>query len=212
MNKLVEVTAQLLEPAERKAILGDLAESGENGFRVFVDIAGLVARRRIALWLVVAGLVAVVGPRLWWMSIELGLDLSIHIRTYWKYGSFYASGLTLSEELFVTLCGAVSLVFWFWASGVSIGVASHRLAVTRCRAYIVTGVSLGLTMLEVWTGGWSQAAVTRWSGGTWDPGVGWPDRLLFFGVLSWPAGYLVARSLGSRSSEAVDNSLGGRPN
>jgi hypothetical protein len=46
----VEMLARLLEPTEREAVLGDLAETGETGARAIRDLAGLVIRRQAAPW------------------------------------------------------------------------------------------------------------------------------------------------------------------
>lgn len=62
---LVDVVSQLLEPNERDAVRGDLAESGETGGQALRGLLGLVVRRQAALWkdwrpwLALAGLV---GP------------------------------------------------------------------------------------------------------------------------------------------------------
>ena len=40
----------LLETDERRAVLGDLAESGESGWQALAGMLGLVARRQAALW------------------------------------------------------------------------------------------------------------------------------------------------------------------
>jgi len=47
---LVETICRLLEPDERQAVLGDLAESGETGIRALAAVAGLVTRRQLGLW------------------------------------------------------------------------------------------------------------------------------------------------------------------
>jgi hypothetical protein len=267
MNKLVELAARLLEPDERDAVLGDLAEAGEGGVSTLLGVLGLVARRQAGLWgdwrpwLALVGLVGLVAPRLWNISSGLGMDLFMNIRTYWSYGSLNASGMTVSEEVVLTLCQLLGLVFWSWISGFVLGALSRRtiwttgtlyyfhlwlyplsaawyawkfgsghysalpmllleiviqmalyaalfmmpsliglrqglgkVAIGGWHAYLIAGVSVCLTVLAVWTGGWPHAAVARWGGGAWDPSAGWPERLLFFGVLSWPAGYLVARA------------------
>ena len=47
---LIETICRLLEPEERQAVLGDLAESGETGIRALGAVAGLVVRRQLGLW------------------------------------------------------------------------------------------------------------------------------------------------------------------
>lgn len=47
---LVEVTARLLEPCEREAVLGDLLEAGEAPWRGSLDILGLATLRQLLHW------------------------------------------------------------------------------------------------------------------------------------------------------------------
>ncbi len=47
---LADRVSILLEPGERKAVRGDLAESGEGGWQALAGMLGLVARRQAALW------------------------------------------------------------------------------------------------------------------------------------------------------------------
>src|ERR1700694_3902233 len=47
---LVDIFSQTLEPDERDAIRGDLAESSETSGRALRDVLGLVVRRQAALW------------------------------------------------------------------------------------------------------------------------------------------------------------------
>jgi hypothetical protein len=42
---LVEILSRMLEPDERDAVRGDLAESRETGGQALRDVLGLVARR-----------------------------------------------------------------------------------------------------------------------------------------------------------------------
>jgi sec-independent protein translocase protein TatC len=48
--RLIERVSRLLEPNEREAVLGDFAETGESAARALLDLAGLLIRRRSALW------------------------------------------------------------------------------------------------------------------------------------------------------------------
>ena len=47
---LLEALARLLDPEEREATLGDLAESKTPAGIALLDVAGLAARRQLALW------------------------------------------------------------------------------------------------------------------------------------------------------------------
>ncbi|MBZ5634636.1 MAG: hypothetical protein LAO55_16045 [Acidobacteriia bacterium] len=61
--------SRMLEPDEREASRGDLAESGEHGGQALLGLVGLVVRRQAALWkdwrpwLALVGLVIPLGMR-----------------------------------------------------------------------------------------------------------------------------------------------------
>jgi hypothetical protein len=50
MTDLLELTAQLLEPSEREAVLGDLTEAGERGWHALIEVLGLLIRQETILW------------------------------------------------------------------------------------------------------------------------------------------------------------------
>lgn len=86
-------------------------------------------------------------------------------------------------------------------SGVRQGV--RRLALTLPQAGSLAAVIVALVAAATWTGGWQRAAMVRWSGGTWDPSVGWQNRLFVFAFVSWPAAYLLARAFFRRHAKSV---------
>ena len=47
---LVDIVCRTFEPAERIAVRGDIAESGETATSALYDVAGLFVRRQAALW------------------------------------------------------------------------------------------------------------------------------------------------------------------
>src|SRR5262249_47187439 len=53
--RLADFATRVLDPAEREAVRGDLAESGTAGFGALREVAGLIARRQ-------AGLLAIAIP------------------------------------------------------------------------------------------------------------------------------------------------------
>jgi len=200
MNICVEILARLLEPDERAAVLGDLAESHDRGMKAFREVAGLVLRRQLALWkdwLALLAMVGVICPMLLRVAAGVVSPLLLNVRTYLRVGSPYSSGLTCGEEVSLFLTGAISLLFWSWTSGfvlacLSRKILSHGPVVLAAReAALLTAVILCVTALSVWMGGWPHAAVTRWAGGAWDPRPGWPHRLFFYTILAWPTAYLL---------------------
>jgi hypothetical protein len=48
--RLVDVLSRTLDPDERDAVRGDIAESGETGGQALHDVLGLVVRRQAGLW------------------------------------------------------------------------------------------------------------------------------------------------------------------
>jgi outer membrane protein assembly factor BamB len=134
---LVDLVSRTLEPNEREAVRGDLAESGKTGRQALRDVLGLVARRQAALWknwrpwLALLGLVA-----------PLGLLLGLASR-HWAYGSaiyawMYVNNWTMTyvENAGFRLdllrdCAAfgldyLTLICWSWTSGFVIGSLSRR--------------------------------------------------------------------------------------
>jgi hypothetical protein len=79
----------------------------------------------------------------------------------------------------------------------------RKRALTLCQMKLLAPVVVTLAVLATWTGGWPHAALVRWSGGVWDPSVGWLSRLLTFAVASWPVGYLLAVSVSRRQIQTV---------
>ena len=47
---LIERVTRLLEPDEREAVLGDLAEGESSGLRGLLEVLGLVLCRQVARW------------------------------------------------------------------------------------------------------------------------------------------------------------------
>jgi hypothetical protein len=131
--------ARLLEADEREIVLGDLAECRATKSRALKEIAGLVARRQVALW---------TGWRPWTaflaLLVPLSLALSWHSRqtadsnatTLWLYFNNWDWGL-LSLSAFrhdfplyiaAVLFSFLSLGCWSWVVGFVIGAASPRTA------------------------------------------------------------------------------------
>jgi hypothetical protein len=59
-------------------------------------------------------------------------------------------------------------------------------------AVLLAAAVAASTLLATWTDGWWQTALQIWSQGAWHETVAWPDRMLPFAVVSWPAAYLLA--------------------
>jgi hypothetical protein len=132
LARLVVLISGLLRPDERDAVLGDLAESQEGPAQALVSLLGLIIRQQAALWvdwrpwLALVGVVAIIGPRLLSMAWAVSTPVFIDLQIFWKYGSFYSSGLTPSEEIITFLSQTLGLVFWSWTSGFVMGALARR--------------------------------------------------------------------------------------
>lgn len=150
---LVDKLSRTLEPDERDAVCGDFAESGETGGRALRNMLGLVVRRQAALWkdwrpwLALVGLVAPVGYLLSLTSFRLGAGLGMQIRTMWKIGERYRTGMTTGEEIAVLACGCVALVLWAWTSGFVLGSLARRTVWVH-----------GALFCLAWLGEWARVA------------------------------------------------------
>ena len=132
-----DVVARTLEPGEREAVRGDLAESGETGGQALVEVLGLALRRQAApwmdwpAWLVLAGLVLPLGVLLCLIARRNADGSAIYL---WLYGNnwdpSYWSSPGLRHELVqhaaAILTGYFTLFCWSWSSGFLLGGVSRR--------------------------------------------------------------------------------------
>lgn len=138
MNRMcwwfVEVLSRLLEPDERDAVRGDLAESGATGGQALRDLLGLVVRRQAALWkewrpwLALLGLVGIAAVPLSETVFRINVALGQQLTTYLRYGVRFETGLTAGEDVIYLVCASVALVSWSWTSGFVLGSLSGRAA------------------------------------------------------------------------------------
>jgi hypothetical protein len=205
MTDLLELTAQLLEPSEREAVLGDLAEAGESGWRGLVNVLGLVIRRQTIPWKSWRPWLAAFGLALPASFLLLGFSLSVS----WHYRNFVDMGaglLLLVSQVFL-------LAAWSWSSGFVVGSLSRRtlwasiaascfpclFCLARFRGSSLPRYCLLLFLVPALCGVYRGLRIARiklrtaivvaaittiamWSGSVW--------KLNWF--LIWPAWYMVA--------------------
>lgn len=126
----------LLEPAEREAVLGDIAESNEPVWRALGDLLGLAARRQVALgkdwrqWLALAAVAPaalLLSRASEWLASAYGLSSWI----LWNYKDLdqavlAENHLSLGNELVQALRASLVLTAWSWSSGFALGSLSRR--------------------------------------------------------------------------------------
>src|SRR5262249_23944492 len=155
---LVGRVSQTLEPDERDAVLGDLAESGVTCAQALRDVLGLVLRRQAAIWkdwrpwLALVGLVAPLGALLGLVSRRLADGSAIYIWLYlnnwtWAYLTNAVVRRDLAHYSAVTFMGSLTLACWSWTSGFVLGSLTRRTV--RVNGALFCLVSLSGELLGV---------------------------------------------------------------
>jgi hypothetical protein len=201
----------MLERDECEAVLGDLQEAGESAWHALLDVAGLLARRRLALWK---------DWRPWLASFGLALPASLLLMGFSLHVSYGFQGLTDATpglDVLRLLCSVVLLSAWSWTGGYVMGALSRRtvgvsaaLACAPCLFCLarfrgesvsrfclflfllpaVWGVVRGLRPAQIRLGAACALAVatTLLSLPSWTQPGAWIANW----ALSWPVWYLVA--------------------
>lgn len=147
---LLSILARALEPSERQAVLGDVAESGEGILPAACDLLGLIIRRQAALWTTWQPWLALLG-----VAIVGGVSLSRiaggftggvfqQWRTYEKYGVHYATGVTPGQDFAFLACLAAGLIVWSWTSGFLLQSLSGRAAWLTWLVFCLVALDLHL--------------------------------------------------------------------
>ena len=150
--RFVHYLSAALQQEEREAVLGDFAESGQNGSEALRDLLGLLARRQVTVWK---------DGRLWLtlasVVLPLGLLLSVisqtmvgEARVYtWMYANNWDWALTKSAGFWYVLgevatqvaINSLMLACWSWSTGFLLGCLSTRLLpTTRVTFLLLIGV------------------------------------------------------------------------
>jgi hypothetical protein len=133
---LADRVALLLDPDEREAVRGDLAESGESGPQAIVGMAGLVARRQAALlwelrpWLALAvamwaGLILTRQAGRW--SHQSATYLWMYLAN-WRMSDVGNTGFwrLMAQEIGHLLVGCSLLMAGSLAAGIPMGMSQAR--------------------------------------------------------------------------------------
>jgi hypothetical protein len=134
---LADVASQFLEPQERDAVRGDLAECGAGGWRALAEILGLVVRREAALWtewrpwFALVGVVLPLGimlshaSRSW--SDSSALNISLYTRIWeWSYLGYPGWRRDLFAILWSGAISVTALGVWSWTCGYMLASVSRR--------------------------------------------------------------------------------------
>ncbi len=132
MNRFVDILSRALENHERDAVQGDLAESGASSGQALLDVMGLVVRRQAELWkdwhpwLALAGVVGIGATLLSELAFQFDGEILMQMRTYWRHGVHYGTGLSVGEDAVYLVFLFLALFSWSWAGGFLLGSLSDR--------------------------------------------------------------------------------------
>jgi hypothetical protein len=135
--RLVDMVSRMLEPAERDAVRGDFAESGETGGQALLGLLGLVVRRQAALWkdwrpwLALVGLIIPLGILLSFVSRRVADGSAIPIWLYvnnWDWAYLGNAGFRLDSirDAAAVFMEYLTLICWSWTSGFVLAALSRR--------------------------------------------------------------------------------------
>jgi hypothetical protein len=155
LRRMVDAASLLLDSAERDAVCGDLAESGESGSRALREVLSLVVRRRAAglqgwrPWLTIVGLTVPLsvlvslqsrrtadGTAIYlWLYVNNWDWTIIHNSVFWQELAQCAPGVLLSY---------LALACWSWTTGLLVGFFARRILWFSGAAFFVVALAVGV--------------------------------------------------------------------
>lgn len=160
---LVDQLARFLEPSERDAVRGDLAEEGVSSGRALGEIFGLVARRQADLWktdwrpwLALFGIAIPLAIVLSGFARFTSRGSAVYFWLYWsntRLSDFSDAGFrySLAKDLVAAFLNCATLAAWSSTGGFVLGWLSRRATwLTAAFFLLVVGFS-PLALAEVLT-------------------------------------------------------------
>jgi hypothetical protein len=155
LRRMMATASLMLDSAERDAVCGDLAESGESGSQALREVLSLVVRRRAAClrgwrpWLTLVGLIVPMsvlvslqsrrtadGTAIYlWLYVNNWDWTTIHNRGFWQELAQCAPGVLLSY---------IALACWSWTTGLLVGCFARRILWFSGAVFFVTVVAVGI--------------------------------------------------------------------
>lgn len=152
----MDLASHALEPHEREAVRGDLAESGETGRQALRDLLGLIIRRQAAIWkdwrpwAALLGLVVPLGMMLSMVSRRAAAGSAIYAWPYvnnWTTG-YLAAGFRqdLIHYIAMFALSYLTLACAAGSGGLALGFLSRRaIGINGLLFLLVLLVSLSTT-------------------------------------------------------------------
>ena len=173
MNWSLRLAARGLEPCERDAVLGDLAEQGLSGARALFDVLDLVIRRQLLIWtswqpwFALIGIVGVSGFYLSGMLHGLSIGIFEQVAAWRRYGVHYNTGVTsFRDDVIQMTCLAAAIFFWT-------AVNASLLRRLSGRATWVTGLLFYIVVHDSSAAWFILSGAVVYRDAPWWAAVGW---------------------------------------
>jgi hypothetical protein len=121
-----------LDPMEREAVVGDLAELGMTDRQAMTSVLGLVLRRQLRVWkkwepwFALVAIIAPVCPVLASLSTELDVGIFPSAVMWLRHGISYDTGISSAAFLAAVCFRGIALITWSWTSAFALGILSRR--------------------------------------------------------------------------------------
>jgi hypothetical protein len=155
LRRMVDAASLLLDSAERDAVCGDLAESGESGSRALREVLSLVVRRRAAClqgwrpWLTIVGLTVPLSVLVSLQSRRTADGTAIYLWLYvnnWDWTIIHNSGFwqELAQCAPGVLLSYLALACWSWTTGLLVGFFARRILWFSGAAFFVVALAVSV--------------------------------------------------------------------
>jgi len=147
MRRVRELLATLLEPREREAVMGDVAEAGLSGWSALRDVGGVVARRQAQLFqhprdwvmlLACCGVAWLLGDLCARTSNRTAVDSWLYFNNWnWAYLNDPAFRGNVAVDVPPLLFSLLKLGGWSWMCGFILSTVSRAKTAAHAVAFLV---------------------------------------------------------------------------
>jgi hypothetical protein len=191
---LEQAVAWVLEPAEREAVLGDVAESDRPRWRDLAGIAGLVARRQFKLWRTAQAWLGVLGLLVPLAELLFGLVLASAARpinTLLTQGVLPEDATTRADQLASLACAILLSIGWAAVAGLMQGIVFRRAGWLYAALYCLIWLRPDYWHIRLPPFDWFAVLVPFLAGVWWGVRMRGPG----FQTLRWLAGTMAVLTL-----------------
>jgi hypothetical protein len=167
--RFADALSRFLDPTEREAVFGDLAELGMTDRRALRSVLGLVLRRQLRVWekwgswFALVAIIAPVCPLLASLSTELDIGIFPSAVMWLRHGISYDTGVSHSAFLAAVCFRATALITWSWTSAFALGILSRRAIWLNGALFFMLCLASGnrglLSVRLLWLSPWAWFAI-----------------------------------------------------